>query len=604
MMFDELVDACNRPSDWPVNLLDKRHLRSKLEQGRSLLIQEHKRLFIEEPQPAWVHIHEIYTGGKDVERNKISNQSELDLHYRKHLCSKEKDPRMRHVFLTAEHSAAPLDCTMKMFQYLCSYHQISPDLLELICSFGSQSEKMNFHHMHILHQISDNTPYFNMAMPEIGRSGKELRVAYKLFAMEQQERELQNKWVMRQTATYHTLDLVKWKALWVTVKANDLIQDRVAEANATRCGSATLSPSAEAISRSLAIHQVMFDWCTDGWGWYINKIANDVEDILTPTTGALIPNEQDSLDPSVGLMKSLTSLSSSTEIEGIKTMDKKSPSVRPGISTIPSLHNMISQGGDTSAVLPAATFGQDLEPQIKITRDRLNVLKKFSFGRVRQLDILCNKLKNARTAITANMSVALEISEIYKRLLESLMRTSEEENKISIEAIRQFQDYLRMIAHNLESDRLRIDHTVEKMNDGKSLYYHILDLQRTELDKLYSMNQHASAWQMQVSSRRMEDVTNKMHSIAKRTERDTSSMHFITFLTLVFLPGTFLGSLFSTPIINESDKGSILNSGVLFLFLEICLPMMFTFIVLWFAYRRWKHGREKKEMDEKSGAWV
>ncbi|KAK7949512.1 hypothetical protein PG988_016151 [Apiospora saccharicola] len=432
-----------------------------------------------------------------------------------------------------------------------------------------------------------------MAMPEIGRSGKELQVAYKLFAMEQQEeRGFEGKWAMRQTATYHTLDLTKWKTFWITVKANDLIQERVEETNTNRCGHTNLSSASEAISRSFAIHQIMFEWCTEGWGWYIDETADEVEEILSLATGVLIPSEQNSLDPVPGLVKQLSSYSSPPEKGGMQNGETKPPRTRSGISAMSVRQGRPSQNTGNSATVPETNFEPDLQTQIKTTTDRISVLKQFSFDRARKLDIISNKLRSAKTAITANLSIAGQISEIYSDLLESMNRSHTGRDQSCIN----------------ESDCLRIDNIMERMNDGKNLYYHILDLQRTELEKLYSMNQRYSAVRMQESTIVMEEITKKMHTIAKRTERDTSSMHFITFLTLVFLPGTFLGSFFSTPIFGDPEEGSNktwqLNRDLLNLFLYICVPMMVTSVGFWFAYIRYKSFRGKRKMEKDAADYV
>jgi len=44
----------------------------------------------------------------------------------------------------------------------------------------------------------------------------------------------------------------------------------------------------------------------------------------------------------------------------------------------------------------------------------------------------------------------------------------------------------------------------------------------------------------EVSARVMEEWTERMHDIAAETEHETISMHGITVLTLIFLPGTFV----------------------------------------------------------------
>ncbi|KAK8090360.1 hypothetical protein PG997_005321 [Apiospora hydei] len=238
-----------------------------------------------------------------MERSKINNKSQLDRHYTQHLVNKETDPRVRHLFLTAGHSTAPLNCTLEMFQFLCTYHQVSPGFLDLICSFGRELGGFNvFHHMHILHERFSSTRHPSTAIREIGRSGDELRVGYKLFAMEQQEPEHKNKWVMRQTATYHTLDLAKWKAFWITVKANNVVRERTDEISTN----ASDSLAAEALSRSLLTHQVMFNWCTEGWAWYIAEVDDTVEKILRPLTAADIPPEEGSLDPHQYIAKTLS----------------------------------------------------------------------------------------------------------------------------------------------------------------------------------------------------------------------------------------------------------------------------------------------------------
>jgi Mg2+ and Co2+ transporter CorA len=44
----------------------------------------------------------------------------------------------------------------------------------------------------------------------------------------------------------------------------------------------------------------------------------------------------------------------------------------------------------------------------------------------------------------------------------------------------------------------------------------------------------------QVSTERMETMTDAMYEIAKKTEQETVSMRIITLVTLFFLPGTFI----------------------------------------------------------------
>ncbi len=105
----------------------------------------------------------------------------------------------------------------------------------------------------------------------------------------------------------------------------------------------------------------------------------------------------------------------------------------------------------------------------------------------------------------------------------------------------------------------------------------------------------------------MEDLTEKMHSIAVKTEQETISMHVITIFTLIFLPGTFLAvrliapqllsdtftatltlwqTFFSSGVLNWNDEGLlesewVLRPDALRLFMKICLPLMVVIIAGW-----------------------
>jgi hypothetical protein len=63
--------------------------------------------------------------------------------------------------------------------------------------------------------------------------------------------------------------------------------------------------------------------------------------------------------------------------------------------------------------------------------------------------------------------------------------------------------------------------------------YGILNKQAIETSKALSKK-------AQISTERMERVTDSMHDIAKKTKQETVSMKIITLVTLFFLPGTFI----------------------------------------------------------------
>lgn len=125
---------------------------------------------------------------------------------------------------------------------------------------------------------------------------------------------------------------------------------------------------------------------------------------------------------------------------------------------------------------------------------------------------------------------------------------------------------------------------------------------------------------------KMEAVTDSMHEIAMQTARDSSSMHVITFFTLIFLPGTFLGvrlmtsylksstdsltsnqTFFSTPILSTPDTDNpqswSINNSLLSLFFKICIPMMFITVIVWYLYlnQRWFRRSISEDIEASAG---
>jgi hypothetical protein len=120
----------------------------------------------------------------------------------------------------------------------------------------------------------------------------------------------------------------------------------------------------------------------------------------------------------------------------------------------------------------------------------------------------------------------------------------------------------------------------------------------------------------------MEKLTQRMESIALKTENETIFMRIITVVTLFFLPGTFVAAscmvlaltryadrsqtLMSTDIIRFQDNGNLMKSfsWVAFLvYLLITAPIMIaTFVAAsWYHKRITKKTEADRAGNEKTG---
>lgn len=120
----------------------------------------------------------------------------------------------------------------------------------------------------------------------------------------------------------------------------------------------------------------------------------------------------------------------------------------------------------------------------------------------------------------------------------------------------------------------------------------------------------ALAERAEQSARNVESMTNEMRSIAQSTKIETVSMRIITFVTLVYLPGTFvsvcqpspefepchpltavLQTLMSTPVVtfepaDFSNASRQINLAALSLFVEISVPLLLFTVAVWWVFKR------------------
>ncbi len=68
----------------------------------------------------------------------------------------------------------------------------------------------------------------------------------------------------------------------------------------------------------------------------------------------------------------------------------------------------------------------------------------------------------------------------------------------------------------------------------------ILDYQNVKMNMEIAQKAQFSAEKAQVSADNMEKMTAHMQRIAAKTEQETVSMKVVTYVTLFFLPGTFV----------------------------------------------------------------
>jgi hypothetical protein len=206
-------------------------------------------------------------------------------------------------FLHAPHSREALRVSHSMFVFLFSYHQVIPSFLDFLFPFGKQIYARDAH----FSGLREDSRFDKRSSPNdtglsgLGRSGADLRLCYNLRSVERSATGQPGlQWSIRQAAVYHEFDIETGRALWIFVKGNKMIKQRMEEFS-TLSSSTKLSTHSEAFAASLAPHLLLCDWAGENWRWYINDLEEELQkltrDVLaaqvdrppSPTRAPLVP---------------------------------------------------------------------------------------------------------------------------------------------------------------------------------------------------------------------------------------------------------------------------------------------------------------------------
>lgn len=91
--------------------------------------------------------------------------------------------------------------------------------------------------------------------------------------------------------------------------------------------------------------------------------------------------------------------------------------------------------------------------------------------------------------------------------------------------------------------------------------------------------------------------------IASASKHDSSSMKALAAVTVVFLPGTFISSLFSTTMFDwQAEADSLVLNRRFWIYWAITVPLTLATILVWLGWTKMEdcahREREAKELDE------
>lgn len=377
-----------------------------------------------------------------------------------------------------------------MLRYLCTYEQVSPIFIDVLTSFGKQKAPLGFHSASFCQDdLTRPSQPALVEMPEFGRSGWELRHCYKLHGLETSSPNSKAKWSMRQTAIYHSFDMENGRAMWLAVKANNEIRDRIKEGTesleAMRASNSS-SPGSSFVA-CLTTHLIAFDWCTEGWRFHLGDIESDVREILVKVKSTPLEPLGDELNFTPRLITAAT-MPSLRDREGSMVSRQytlqahKGPmqafnATKAGITNLCKAMKGIvpeTEAEKTRETKPPLDAQADQRERIS---NHLEKLKSFSFAEFQRLNFFTGKLQEAKLAINLNIGVLRTTREYYRQRYQSAQFPSA--IKDFSESCGSFEHFIQRVTSlekDLEADTARTEALILLIEDGKRLVSIVLPM--------------------------------------------------------------------------------------------------------------------------------
>lgn len=459
-----------------------------------------------------------------------------------------------------------MNCSAEHLKYLLTYQQVDPTFLEILVSFGDQDEPVDA----CLSQFQPGSTISAQPPPPsynfLDRSGRELWYSMLLRAPEPAAPGASWPWAIRQVAVYHSFDVETGRSFWINVKGNNLLQKRIREDTTDFYTSATRQASEPGASfqTTLDILLIYLTWVEDQWRWAVRDFDERVREYTTKGKVAPIVREPHFTKLQVRPARVHSNMS--------KASDRKLPVKTPTSSSyFPDLPEKSRFSLRTSGFLRQMKLptieecfrsGQNYEKaeevqDMNVLTEKL-VLEMFNYEDLQNLNILGGRIEEAILTIKLSIGVLADITSFYESLIPCADPVPAA-FKTCHSCMPNFVGRVVAIERRLETRQSQLESIYRKLDEGRRLVRAFLAwsfLGVTYLDRLQfeNMLQYRGLQVSRIFAEHGHESSKSMESIAKKTAQETVSMHIVTILTLLFLPGTFVAVIRNHNILQNMSK--------------------------------------------------
>lgn len=143
--------------------------------------------------------------------------------------------------IEAPHSCERLKLSRQMFNYLMTYHQVTPFFVEFVLPFGRREYKQDFPHCGFRNVSRLQKTEASVFTPQLRMSGRQIEISYSLMSVEPDtdlNDPTKKRWSIRMCSIYHAFDIETGRTTWMTVKCNSairkLLESQLAEGSGSK----------------------------------------------------------------------------------------------------------------------------------------------------------------------------------------------------------------------------------------------------------------------------------------------------------------------------------------------------------------------------------
>ena len=347
-----------------------------------------------------------------------------------------------------------------MLTLMFTYHQVMPEFLDFLCPFGRQQYPQDFHFSGFRQDTRLADAERGLSIPELGWSGRDIRLCYNLKSVERSESQPDWPWSIRHCAAYHSFDVENGLANWIVIKGDQLMKNRIKSATDTGGLPETSSfqSTDRAFASTLATHLIFCNWSAESWRWYLNFLEEALQ-TASRRTLTVVTNPPSS-PVATRSIASITQQGVSEKRDKIWPSRSRKPTMQPLDTDKPPL--------PTSRPLPPVTPTSPVSPRVPAQSSEKNSGHEFSFSDLQRLQFIEEKADEAILVLHANINVLTELKQHYRLLTDSEEWPEELRSRCKTDIVR-FDRRVTHVENDLGKQKLRAETLVRLLANRKSL---------------------------------------------------------------------------------------------------------------------------------------